>query len=223
MRSEIDRNNKCLLGVCAISKSSRDKIAGNAASSARSQTAAEIASHKTVLTDLKRYALEEDSESLRSYLELALRKAYSYRYFSKTIKVKISVAGIFSTSYNYEVNQKILDNSVAAKILLAADNMKYIPEASDLVFRGQQIVDNLPDLDVIDRVRKEVSDGVRVPPGVSFLTYRVENGNYTARVHFTDGRSKEVNFNVLDPASALSSLGKLLASEAVAAASVTGS
>ena len=223
VRSEIDRNNKCVLGVCAISKSSRNKIASNAASSARSQAAAEIKSYKTMLTDLKRYAQEEDSERLRSYLESVLRKVYSYRYFSKTIKVKISVAGIFSTSYNYKVNLKILDNSVAEKILLAADNMKYIPEASDLVFRGQQIVDNLPDLDVIDRVRKEVSDGVRVPPGVSFLTYRVENGNYTARVHFTDGRSKEVNFNVLDPASALSSLGKLLASEAVAAASVTGS
>ncbi len=212
--SEINKRNKCVLGVCVISDSTRDSTATSAANSARSKAQNEIKPYVAAMQELKRRALEGDDAALRSALEQALREAYSYRRFTKTFSQKISFS-LFSTTVSYTVDVQVLDATTAGKILTAADNMYRIPETSDIVVDAQTLVDNLPTQQILDNVRQAVESGQQAIPGVREVSYTVYQGNYSAAVVFTDGSTHSVSFNVLDPAAAAAGIVDLLVGDAI--------
>ncbi len=214
-RTEIEKYNRCALGACLIPGSVRNSVAAKAASTARDKARDEVAPYIRIMNELKRRALEDDDEALRSALEDALRTAYRYRVFDRTFSYTVGVKGIFTRTFSYRVNRTVLSASQAQQILFAADNMHRIPAASDLVIRGREIVDNLPARDTLEQVRKDVEGGVRQVPGVSEVGYSVISGVYTGYVRTDDGQVYSVEFNVMDPTAALPGIADLLLSLAL--------
>lgn len=211
---QINANRVCVV-FCTPSNARRDEIAKDAADSARSQASSAIAAYKTRLTNLKNLAAQADDESLRAGLEAALREVYEYRVFRKTISVRVKVSGLFDKTFKENIVETIIPADMAAKILAAADNMQYIPAASDRVFRGEQLVASLPDASIVDRIREKVNEGEFLPPTVTGVFYQVRGIDYTAGVKFSDGSTYDVDFNVLDAVEAVKAIAKLAADHVI--------
>ncbi len=210
VRAGINDRNKCVLGVCVISNSTRDRKAREAASTARAQAESRIAPYIAGMKELKRSALEDDNAELVSKLEAALREAYSMRTFRETFRVTVTVAGI-SVTGSYTVSETILTASQAASVLEAANNIHLIPETSDRVVSAQTVIDRLPTQEIIDRVRRSVDEGITSVPAVEGVGYSIIDGEYSAAVLFSDGSRYDVEFNVLDWREVSSGIADLLA------------
>jgi hypothetical protein len=214
---QINANRVCILTVCTPSDSSRNSIATRAASEARSKASSEIARYIPLLDNLKSRANDAGDEALRAGLEAALREIYKNRVFSKRISVTVSFAGI-SKTVSRTITQEVLSPDLAAKILAAADNMKYLPAASDRVVRGEQLVAGLPDAGIVDDIRDKVKAGNILPPTLTGVTYTVTSGDrYSAGIKFSDGSRYTVDFNVLDVRESIAGITELLANHVISA------
>ena len=168
------------------------------------------------MSELKSLAQGPSDEALLDALESALRLAYSYRTFKRTIRYEIGIPKVLTKTFSYEINEKILDQQTAARILQAADNIHLIPATSEIVIQGQQVLDQLPDEEIVSRIRQEVESGAAQVPGVSELSYVVRGRDYQATVRFTDGSEYRVDFNLLNPSEAAQGISDLVAGELLA-------
>ena len=212
--TEIDKY-RCPV-ICIISKTTRNNIASSIARKAEDRAESEIQPYLNLMTKLKTLAQSPNDEELLDALESALRLAYSYRTFKRTISYEIGIPKVLTKTFSYKIDERILDSATAARILQAADNIQFIPATSDIVIKGQQILDQLPDEEIVSRIRREVENGVAQVPGVSEVTYVVRGGNYQAAVKFTDGSVYQVDFNVLNPSEAAQGIADLVANELLA-------
>ncbi len=128
--TEIDKY-RCPVVVCLISKSSRNSIASSIARRAEDRAESEIRPYISLMTELKTLAQGDSDEELLDALESALRLAYSYRTFNRTIRYEVGIPKVLTKTFSYEINERILDAETAARILEAADNIHLIPATSD--------------------------------------------------------------------------------------------
>ena len=214
VQSEVKRgindNNVCVLGVCAVSNSSRDRAARSAASSARSQVTSRLAPYIARLENLRDSAGQADDDQVRAALKLALQDVYDNRQINFSVSVRVSVTG-YSKTVRRTINRSVLTSSQSGKVLEAINNIDRIPVAGELVITRQDIVDNLPTEQVLSTVRDEVRSGIAIIPDVSGVTYSVIRGEYSGGILLSNGREYRVDFNVLNPVEAIAGMADLLA------------
>ncbi len=210
VKNGINANNVCVLGICAVSNSTRDSKARSAASSARSQVTSRLAPYITALENLRDRAAQADDDQVRAALKIALQQVYDNRRVDFTVSVKVSVSG-YSKTVKRRVNRAVLTSSQAGRVLTAINNVDNIPVTSDLVLTRQDVVDNLPTEQILSTVRDEVRSGAAQVPGVSAVTYSVIRGQYSGGLLLNDGSEYRVDFNVLNPVEALLGISDLLA------------
>ncbi len=212
VRSEINDRRYCALGICTPSNSKRDSIARSAASSARSKAQTEIAPYVDAMQALRDRAAEEDDDSVREALRLALIEAYEHRQIDRTISVSVSVNILIKTitvSESHRINRQVLDAEDAQAILAAAGNIDQIPATSERLVSAQAVVDQLPLREALESARAEVAAGLSQLPGIAAVGYEVIDGEYSGILEFSNGSRYAVELNVLDPDTLLAGLNRL--------------
>lgn len=208
--SQINANRTCVpVFGCSPSNESRDSIANSAASSAKAQATQKIVAHVQAMEDLKSRAQQADDESLRAALETALRAAYAHRAFNETISVTVEIVGTTKT-VSKTVNQTVIPEDAANRILEAANNAYRIQETSDRVIHARGIVDSLPTRQAVENARQSVEQGVAEVPSLDAVGYEVVDGEYTGFVRFRNGSMYTVDFNVLDFDEAVTGISDLM-------------
>ncbi len=125
--------------------------------------------HRDALTRLKNAVADEnDNAQTRAELEAALRDLASMDKINKTFSVTIIHGGtVFKCSRftrtdtkSVTVNERILTASQKAMLLEAADNVKHIPEADGIRIDAQLIVNQLPTVEELEKLKGEVTQCV---------------------------------------------------------------
>lgn len=198
--------------VCLDDIAPANTIAQAAGNVAHTSASNAIVGPLASMMELKRRALEDDDESLRAALEVALNDAYDNR----TVRFSASYAVNFGSPFNRRItvfsrtwNETVLSASNASSIRTAADNVFRIQETSDIRIDTQRIFDALPTEEILNRVKQDVEDGVAVIPSVDGLGYVVSTGSYEPFV-IISGEDRSVGFNVLEPSSVVEGVSDLL-------------
>ncbi len=163
-----------------------------------------VRGHRNALARLRNAVADEnDNETTRTELEGALRDLAALDRLNRTFSVTIIHGGTVlgcttltrTDMENVTINETILTSTQKAQLLEAADNVKFIGEAEGLRFDAQLIVDRLPTVEELEKLR----DGVEAC--VSELTEGLEKSGFTY-IHVTkefrpfiviNGEEKEVD------------------------------
>ena len=169
-----------------------------------------IAPYKTALNDLKN-AVNAPDDVFRAAIKNALQLVYDRRTFQKTIKItyKFPLVGT-RTVYNKTVKKDLLTGSNLTSIKTALDNVDNIETSSSIMISAQQFYDALPVEDAINTAKQEVEQGLNRIPTLDGVGYIVDNGVYSAYA-ILDGKSYNVEFNVLSPSELAAGIGRLIA------------
>ncbi|MEX0314151.1 MAG: hypothetical protein AB3N18_08235 [Allomuricauda sp.] len=151
-----------------------------------------------------------DNTQTRNELEAALRQLASLDRINKSATVTINhghkTFGCgdlwrLSSTRTVTINETILTSTQKAQLLEAADNVKFIQEAEGIKFDAQIIVDQLPTIEELEKLRDGVEDCI------SELTEGLEKSGFIY-VHETkefrpfivvNGEEKEVgNFDIFN-------------------------
>ena len=212
VRSGINDRRVCTFLGCIPSNSKRDSIARDARDDAQTTTTNRIKPYVASLIELKKRALQADDPTLRQSLEVALRQAYAHRFFKEEIKVKVDLPSPLKDYTHTElVNERVLSKTNADRILLAANNMKYIQTTSDIRVSAQQIFDQIPVDQAVEKARQEVEDGLQQIPTFDGAGMSVTNGSYSAYI-LLDDKQYDADFNILNPIELLLGITDLSAS-----------
>lgn len=110
------------------------------------------------LDELKAAASDiNDTQATRDRIEAALRGLAAKKIFRTTYKYSKPIVG---TLYSRKITVRILSDAQAAKLIEAANNVKYIKETSDRRISMGQIYDQVHDRALFERVRNDIKDGV---------------------------------------------------------------
>jgi hypothetical protein len=101
-----------------------------------------------------------DNDATRKALDTALRLLAANKTFMFTYTAKVPLTGIVLWSVTF--SRRILADDVAAKLIAAADNLKYIPETSAIKIRMQEIYNLIPDRLIFEQVRDDIQNGLLV-------------------------------------------------------------
>lgn len=122
-----------------------------------------------VLNRLKAAALVTgDNGAARTEIEAALRKLASLNRIKKTITISGKIKKIICISYSTDraIDITVISSTQVNQLLLAADNVKYIAETSDIKVKAQQIFDAFSPRDILQGVRDDIDAGVALIPTV---------------------------------------------------------
>jgi hypothetical protein len=122
-----------------------------------SQAWAAAAPYYDALNRLRAAATDSrDNAQTRQAIEAALRGLAAKKIFRFTFTYKVLGVTVASVT----VERRVLSDDNVAKILWAADHVKYIQATSDTRIRMQQIYDQIPDRQIFEQVRDDVQNGV---------------------------------------------------------------
>jgi hypothetical protein len=107
-----------------------------------------------------------DNQQTRDAIEAALRGLAAKKIFRTTYKYTAPLVG---TLYSRTVTVRILTDAQAAKLIEAADNVKYIEETSNRRISMKQIYDQVDDKALFEQVRDDIRDGVIQIRGIDEL------------------------------------------------------
>lgn len=198
--------------VCLDDVADENSIANNAGTEAYNEAAAAIVQPRAAMQDLKARALEEDDESLRAALQAALESAYNNRRVTISASYSYRFGSPINktyTVYNRTWTETVLSPADASDVQTAADNAFRIQETSDIRVSTQQILDELPTEEVLNRVKEDVDAGTAAIPTVDGLGYVAANDRYEPFVTI-DGEDRPVEINVLRPSDVESGVSDLL-------------
>ena len=168
-----------------------------------SQVNAVVKPYKDALNRLKNAVdASNDNAQTRIEIEDALRDLAALDKINKTVTVSITHGGtLFKCSQfkqtdtrSVTINRTVISSEYKAKLLEAADNVKYISEADGIRFDAQVIVDELPTLEELNSLKDSIESCVAELTenigDVGFI-YHHETKTYT---HFMviGGEEKEV-------------------------------
>jgi len=212
VRSGINSRRTCTFLGCIPSNSKRDSIARDARDDAKATSIIKIKPYITSLKTLKTRALQADDAALRDALEKALRQVYAHRIFKENIKVVVNLPSpLKDYTHTESVNERVLSMTNANKILLAANNMKYIQTTSDTKISVQQIFDQIPVDEAVEKARQDVADGLKTIPTFGGAGMSVTNGSYNAYILLND-EQYGAEFNILNPIELLVGIADISAS-----------
>jgi hypothetical protein len=150
----------------------------------RSQVQAAAAPYYAMLDQLKAAALDmRDNAQTREAIEAALRAVAARKIFRMTYQQR--VLGI--VVYTVNIERRIMSDADAARILSAANNVKYIQETSDIKIRAQQIYDRIPDRQIFEQVRDDMKNGVIQMAAISELGLVFAHNSNTFSVYAVIG------------------------------------
>ena len=125
------------------------------------------------LNSVKAAALESrDDAATRAALEAALRTLAANKIF--TMSYTHYVFGIQVAKVS--VSRRIMSDAQADLLIQAANNVKYIPAASNVMISMQQIYDRIPDRAIFEQVRDDIKDGVVVMARIEELGLVISHG-----------------------------------------------
>jgi len=109
-----------------------------------------------------------DTEQTRVELEAALRHLISLKKINVTKEVRIVHGGklfkckalTLTEKRKVTIKQTVLSNDHIAHLTRAADNVKYIREASNIKIEAQLIVDELPSIEELENLKNSINDCV---------------------------------------------------------------
>ena len=150
-----------------------------------------------------------DNDAWRAGMEAALRQAASYKIYNSTFNYK--VAGV--TVKTVHISVRVLSDDLAAKLLTAADNVKYIKATSDVKVQMQQVYDNIPEKEIFERVKDDIHNGVVSIPTLSEFGFALTHDDGAMTVYATINGERHDVADV-DPFS-IASMAGAVASEMV--------
>jgi hypothetical protein len=171
----------------------------------RSKLLSEDDAYYAALDRLKAAALDiRDNTQTRQAIEAALRAVAAQKIFRTVFQYK--VLGKVVKTVNVE--RRIMSDANAARLIDAANNVKYIKETSDRKIRMQQIYDQIPDRRLFEDVRDDIRDGVVQMENISELGFVYAHAPKTLRVYAViNGRRHDLGsidaFSVAELAAAL--------------------
>ncbi len=188
---------------CAKDYVNEVQIAKDSAADAKIKTNTEVNAIIPALQELKKQALAADDASLRQALKTALLLVYSKRTVTVSINRTVTIPlpwPINDRSYNIKRTERltVLDTITANKLKFAADNVHRIQETSDIKISAQQIVDQLPTKEIINKAKQEVNNGLNKIPSFQGAGYVINQGNYLSYI-ILNNEKISVNANVLNP------------------------
>ncbi|MDT0608574.1 hypothetical protein [Croceitalea rosinachiae] len=152
-----------------------------------------------------------DNDQTRTELEAALRQLASLNRVNETVTAEISsdwrLTGCIiplTTNTNVDLNFEVLTNEQVNQLNLAADNVKFIAETSDILISAQAIFDAIPTQEILDRLdqlKQDISTQVKTYSDFAGVGF-VKNHNTEAFTFFIEqgGERRNVaNFNPFDP------------------------
>lgn len=154
-----------------------------------------------VLDRLKAAVELQDDAQTRIQLEKALRDLAALDVLSvdKSFTVKATLKHLpcavgSSRTQKVKFTRTVIDASQKALLLKAADNVKYIQPASDLVFEARQIKDHLPSEEELNQLKNDLLNGVKSIPSIGGAGY-VKNHNSGKYRYFLimDGNRKFID------------------------------
>lgn len=210
-----EMNSRCVLGYCVPDVVNAPSIARTIGNRARDNARTYVNGAIAVMQDLRTRALQADDASLREGLRAALAAVYSYRTYSRRIRLTYTINawpfGEYTmTLYDETYTRSVLSSTNASRIATARDNVYRIQETSDIMISQQQIVDALPTEEIIAQVKQDVENGIAAVPIPEGLGYRAINDTYEAFVT-VDGVDYDTGINVLDPTSVLEGSADIVA------------
>jgi hypothetical protein len=126
-----------------------------------------VAPYYRQLDALKAAAADiNDNQQSRDAIESALRGLAAKKIFSTTYKYTKPIVG---TLYSRKITVRVMTDAQAAKLVEAANNVRYIKETSDRRLSMRQIYDQVDDRALFERVRNDIKDGMIRIRGVEEL------------------------------------------------------
>jgi hypothetical protein len=145
------------------------------------------------LDALKAAALEiEDDDRTRAEIERALRAVASRKIFSTTFTYRDPVFG--TVLYRRTISFRILSDSQAARLVEAADNVRFIEETSDRMIALRDVYEQVEDRELFEQVRDDLREGVLQMRGIEELGLVFPRDGEPGRAGLTvtiDGRRYE--------------------------------
>ena len=159
-----------------------------------------------VLNRLDAAVKKEDDEQARVELEKALRDLIALQNIAKTIRIRVtagnkksffySACSIVKNNYyrNISFSRKVISDEQVEKLEQAADNVQYIPAASDEKVSAQKILDELPTQEELEKLKNDIQSGVKTIPTVEEVgfVHRYSDKSFTYYI-LIDGDRKEVS------------------------------
>jgi len=154
---------------------------------------------------------ETDNEQTRTELEAALRQLASLNKVNRTVTATVEW-GIFplfctvpfTSNRDVGLNFEVLTNEQVNQLNLAADNVKFIAETSDILISAQAIFDAIPTQEIRDRLnqlKQDITNQVQTYSdfaGVGFIKNHNTN-EFSFFIERGDERRNVVSFNPFDP------------------------
>lgn len=167
--------------------------------------------YKDALTKLRNAVTESDTndvDATRTALEEALRDLIKLKKIDKTVSATVwsdwKFTGCFAPredNGSVGIDETIIPSKYVDILNRAADNVKYISEASNIKIETQRIVDELPSLEELETLRNNiescVSDIVNNIGDVGFIKDH-KTGEFTYFIMVNGERMEVSGFNVFD-------------------------
>ncbi|MGD1945090.1 MAG: hypothetical protein ACFB0A_02195 [Croceivirga sp.] len=152
-----------------------------------------------------------DSDQTRTELEAALRQLASLNRVDETVTATVEW-GIFplfcnvpfTSNRDVSLNFQVLTSEQVSQLNLAADNVKFIAETSEILISAQAIFDAIPKQEILnrlDQLKQDITGQVQSFSdfaGVGFIKSH-NSGDFTFFIEQGDTRRNVANFNPFDP------------------------
>lgn len=143
-----------------------------------------------VLDRLKAAVQQQDDAQVRIQLEKALRDLAAMDVLSvdKSFTVKATLKHLpcavgGSRTQRVKFTRTVITSEQKALLLKAADNVKHIQPASDLVFEARQLRDLIPTEEELNQLKADLQNGVKSIPNIGGAGY-VKNHNSGKYTYF---------------------------------------
>jgi len=124
--------------------------------------------YRDKLDALKAAALQtQDNAATRAAIESALRAVAANKIL--TVNYTHYVLGFPVVTIN--VSRRIISDAQANQLILAANNVQYIPATSNIMISMQQIYNVIPDRAIFEQVRDDIKDGLLVMEDIGELGF----------------------------------------------------
>ncbi|MEM6864749.1 MAG: hypothetical protein AAF575_06190 [Bacteroidota bacterium] len=154
---------------------------------------------------------QNDNDQTRAELEASLRQLASLNKVNKTVTATVEW-GIFplfcnvpfTSNRDVGLNFQVLTNEQVNQLNLAADNVRFIAETSDILISAQAIFDAIPTqeiLDQLDQLKKDITNQVQTYSdfgGVGFIKSH-DTSDFTFFIEQGEQRRNVASFNPFDP------------------------
>jgi len=154
---------------------------------------------------------QTDNDQTRVELEASLRQLANLNRVDKTVTATITwglpitaCAVPFTSNRDIALDFQVLTNEQVDQLNLAADNVKFIAETSDIMISAQAIFDAIPTQEILERLdqlKQDIANQVKSFSnfaGVGFIKNH-NSGDFTFFIEQGDERTNVASFNPFDP------------------------